>query len=247
MKISGLEDFISMFTVPLFIRGNDNGIRDRNGTGVLVQLHDQYFVLTAGHCVDAWAATKEDDVLILLLGEEKIPLQVVSWKSIYEQRRKDFGVIRLSPESDNAIAAVGKAFLPEQQLDISGPELNEPVVISGYPECGNDGTGLQHVVLNGNVYPTQDPRCPDNFHVWVSREELEKVSNPEDPWLYSDTSGISGGGCWVIRNVGSEEEISTACLVGIHFHADRSNSAGQKKFESKILNHLTLIDELTKN
>jgi hypothetical protein len=244
MKIKVPLDSIVDFTVPLFIPGNDSDVRDRIGTGVLVQLKDQYFVLTAGHCVDAWAATKENDVLILILGEEQIPMRVVSWKSHYEKGKNDFGFIKLSPENVDVIATAGKAFLPEQQLDTSDTVLIEPIIISGYPECCNDGTRLQHVMLHGNVHPTQDPRYPENLYVWVSKEELDKVSNPEDPWLYSDTSGISGGGCWVIRNTScGEETISTAYLVGIHFHADRSNLAGHKKFESKVLNHINLTND----
>jgi hypothetical protein len=244
MENKDFEALIEKFTVPLFFRGNNSDIRDRNGTGVLVQLHDQYFIFTAGHCVDVWAMTKENDDLILPLDGKLISVRVVFSDFYYERGKKDFGFFKLSHETAAVIARFGRTFLLETQMDTSDPAMEETAVISGYPDFCCEGALIQHVVFRGAVFPTQDPRYPENFKVWVPIEQLKKVSKPDDPWIDANSQGISGGGCWVIRNiVGKEGSTPTVCLIGIHFLAEMKSSAGHEKFEAKVSNHIKLIEK----
>lgn len=231
--IENVED-VEGFTVPLLLPDPTTG--RGNGTGVLVELKGHFYIFTAGHCITKWNEIKEGNILKVRLGEVEVSLPVLDAPFVYESLVKDFGLFKLSPECACLVTREGKQFLPEDQLELSLPELTESVFISGFPGLRVGAASLEYMVFRGGVYPTIDTRYPYRFRICIPREELEQIAS-QDPWTDPNSQGISGGGCWVMRDRGGQR---VPCLAATHFSAERD---GIIRYEAQLENHLLLLAE----
>jgi hypothetical protein len=227
---------VEQFTIPLLIPDLQSG--SGSGTGVLVELQGNFYIFTAGHCVTAWEETKEGDVLKLSLNGETVSVPILHASFEKEGLTKDFGVFKLPSDSTSIITRHDKYFLSEERLEKSSPTPLEPVFIAGYPGLRLGIASLNYMGFKGNIHPQIDTRYPERFRVCVSREELEKVATPNDPWLDANSRGISGGGCWVIRE---RQGQTVSCLTATHYNSDVT---GTLKFEAQLENHMRLVNEM---
>lgn len=227
---------VEQFTIPLLIPDPQTG--SGSGTGVLVELQGNIYIFTAGHCVAAWSKTKEGDVLNLSLNGKTVSVPIIYASFEKEGLTKDFGVFKLPSDCATIISTYDKCFLPEERLESSPPKLEEPVFIAGYPGIRPGVSSLNYMGFKGSVIYDLNDRRPERFRVYVAREELEKVATPNDPWLDVNSRGISGGGCWVIRESNGQK---LQCLVATHFDSD---ATGSYKLEAKLENHMRLVKEM---
>jgi hypothetical protein len=227
---------VEQFTVPLLIPHPQTG--KGNGTGVLVELRGSYYIFTAGHCVTAWEETKEGDILKLSLNGEIISVPILHASFEKEGLSKDCGVFKLPSDSATIITRYDKCFLPEERLELSTPMIGDSVFIAGYPGLRPGVSSLNYMGFKGNIIYDLNAMHPERFRVYVSREALEKVATPSDPWLDVNSQGISGGGCWVIRERCGQ---TIPCLSATHYNSDYT---GTTKYEAQLENHMKLVNKV---
>lgn len=118
-------DFLSDFTVPFF--DELNGDQAQGGTGVLVQVGEWYFILSAAHVLDVHAAERSPlyvmgsqpgSQLISLHGAELYtsPMPVGGQRNIDDPM--DAGFLELTPNIVSQLLP-SKKFLPLQKTDIT--------------------------------------------------------------------------------------------------------------------------------
>lgn len=188
------------------------------GTGVLIQVADRGFVLTAGHTLDGWGTVR----FILLLGEDggqvvdltRCPAEVTRNKE-----ELDFAIIPLDSASHELVLRA-KRFVRLSEVDISGENpINGIHAFFGYP------VELVHrdypqVLSFAIFYPTilsNDAELDGRVSIAL---QLDIQHEDEDGSLVRLPSlkGVSGCGIWRLHRQGDdprEWNVDRIALVGI--------------------------------
>jgi len=218
--------WIEQRTVVIYgVTAEGNAVPD--GSGVLLSVADQRFVLTAGHVLEDWGS-RQYALSFGALGHidlTSLPAQVSA------EDKGDLALLPLTHEMAQRVTQSGKDFVSLFETD---PRGDEPAAgtyaVLGYPKpwAKSDGNGgwVSHAIW----YPTQlapslnyDPGLEILLEIDV--ENLD-AKGDRDPLPY--LGGISGCGIWRLHVKGDRPEawsIDAIRLVGIEHHVVGKNEA----------------------
>ena len=264
-----LLEALSYYTVPLmfFKKGADRerllpeDFDDNSGSGVLVEVGGQHFILTAGHCVELYQQQ------LCAIGVEKGPhcYAPERWPSSHRVTAggRDYGFI-LVPETEVGRFTAGRCLFagPKKFLVIRAGELKKNddwMILAGYPleiqAKSRRGMGSRLFVypttLAGSGSAPQSalptPTEPVEYiDIWVPRyggvDPARNYADVDIPLL----GGASGGGCWRAGVRGRERTWSPRDLrlAAVHVASQRDRNR-EHRFGREILvgHHLRLIAE----
>ncbi len=132
------QRYVAMFTVPLLRFGKNIVRKNWNGyfSGVLLQIEEHYFVITAGHCTKGQPNTK------LLMGIQKkrhtFEPQIVRTGTMgKESEGTDVGYIEIAKSTARTARALEKNFLQRKDLEIITADENlndkDEYIFAGFP------------------------------------------------------------------------------------------------------------------
>ena len=105
-------------------------------TGCLLQLHDEYFLVTAEHVLDKYQERLGNgESLVWQVGAVPFdPLPRVAWRGSSKSRRKDIVFLRLSEREARDGADQARIILVASVWPPSVPKEGELVLLAGYPK-----------------------------------------------------------------------------------------------------------------
>jgi len=205
-NLDALRRNILTYTVP-FSGFQDNELRHQ-GSGVLFQIADAHFVLTAYHVVEP---TKNKYKIPMFVGAGPLDspgISLVGRRIMVLEDAHDLAVIELSPDASREVAKTHR-FLNIVQCEFS-PSYHplQPFMVLGYPlaqsqlDLENKCLSVQPFAYVTGHYPGGTRKIPDE----VYQQRLHLLFDYSDG-LYDDQGntvplpapkGISGGGVWRI-------------------------------------------------
>lgn len=266
-KGADLRAFLNMYTVPLyFFSGKaEAGKCTGSGSGVLVHLGKQYFLLSAGHCVED-ARDGEIVVGITDTPHRFVPMLVVKEFRLERGTERDFGFWEIPAVDAGTIKANNRLFVAASQIEVVMTEeclkRDDWMVVGGYPGAlrvgdpqVNPGARLlgYSTILAGSGEAPKSPlgRRHAEIHiadVWVPRSgNIDATAEEPAEIDVPSLSGASGGGCWFagVRPDPAGWTNARLRLVGTHSGScDAIEIAGENHvFSREILlgHHLNLI------
>lgn len=234
-----------------------------SGTGVLVQLADSEFMLTAGHCVKD--AGSEPVIVALLQDPRIIRFEWPSRGYIYNDDGFDFGFFEI-PVYDRKTLETKKVFIGPDRIQVANTQdlvSDDHFVISGFPRVLSQEpeSGVEmfqhHVVATScsghRKAPLSKVPVPARLQLLdLAYDESAPRSDMMNPTGiipdHLDLRGASGGACWKGCVVPDPEgwSVDRMKLVGIHTAramADVEADGTQYVFarETLVGHHLALI------
>lgn len=216
---------IDRATVPLIIVQNGKITHDRSG--VLFQVGDHCFVLTAAHDlpemvgqnIAIYVSSNHPRVPPLPLGNAKITLT--------EVKGRDLAVIRIPPDTAAVLTKL-KDFLHHDQIGLSVDPFCSLLLFYGYPERWSGHliteTGMVSQALAYNTFP--DPLDPNEvkdydpqLHVLANYSPTAIQAMSGETHTLPSLIGVSGCGIWQVGDKVGKSAVprtaQTLTLVGI--------------------------------
>ena len=208
--------WIERRTVVIFKQA-EGGAPVPEGTGVLLQVADRHFLVTAAHALKVW---REMSLIIPLGDGTGIDIRSSRAELTRDQRDADFALVPLTDPMVERLLAASKDFVRLAEVDVSGDEPAFGIhAVFGYPlELSKVDEGWR--ISDAIYYPTTITKLPDVDHGLSIVLDIhpEIVDSDGDRSRLPDLHGISGCGIWRLHLKGddieswSEERIR---LVGI--------------------------------
>jgi hypothetical protein len=215
---------IDRVSVPILGIQDDEIKHDRSG--VLYQIADEHFVLTAAHNLHQ---TVEAQIPLYLLMNKPsilpIPLKAKFYST--EEDGRDISVIWLPPDTACEVAK-HKEFLSHDQIDLNGAESRGPFVFFGYPM---DWSGLKvskeylaSQALAFVTFPHDGPLLDSTYydqkiHMVLNFTDSAINAIQGDINILPKLNGISGCGIWQVGDLCDKEvkarDEDSITLVGI--------------------------------
>lgn len=184
-------------TVVIFKQA-DGGNPVPEATGVLLQVADRYFLLTAAHALKEW----REMALVIPLGDGTgIDIRSSRAEITRDQRDADFALVPLTEPMVERLSASSKQFVRLAEVDVAG---DEPAVgihaLFGYP-MELSKVDNEWRVSDALYYPTTIMKLPDVDHGLsiVLEIHAEIVDSDGDRSRLPDLHCVSGCGIWRTR------------------------------------------------
>ncbi|WP_313818869.1 hypothetical protein [Cupriavidus sp.] len=264
LHAQALQDRLQPFTVPIFrFRRNVPEPVD-SGSGVLLNIGEFYFVLTAGHCVTG-------DFDSLTLGVRNHPhrfsFEPANRNYVCIWERGDFGYFQVSPDSVGTIAAGNRVFLTERSVEVLSVSEHEAsrdfLALAGYPlnfmANTDDGTGARLLVYSTTMAGGQHAPASTlvvaggenrrEIHAWIPQQDnVDTLADDRPPVAsFPRLHGASGGGWWSTHMNRAAWQASDVKLIGTHVgmspQVTETEDGLRHRFSrvSLVGNHLALI------
>jgi len=177
------------------------------GSGVLLQIADAPFMLSAGHVLKA----SEDAAIMpapMMPGSRMIPMPGVPITFTAEQRQVDVGFVRLPDEVASELKQHGKKFTTRADIDISAEPPRAFYNVVGYPVKTNtpDYQAMRVDVLPfchaTYLYDRDDVDSTPGVSI-VLRFKQHTITRPDgETDRIPSLKGISGCGIWRLYGAG---------------------------------------------
>jgi len=215
-------------TVPFYAVQNDAIVRDRSG--VLLQVGDEHFILTASHDLKAIV----DNNIYLYVGwceDQLVPVPIPD--AVFhtsEEHSRDVAVVKLSPDSSKKILSSAK---PISLRSVGRECTDEPAfyLVSGYPRewlrvfpDRIESAPLNYLcrIYEGDALPLEKFEYDSKLHLLLElSRDGKKITSADDTPIPSKSGikGISGCGVWRIvgysPNAMKDWQPEQVSLVGI--------------------------------
>jgi len=171
------------------------------GSGVLLQIADAPFLLSAGHVLKA---SKEAAIMPapMVPGSRMIPMRGVRINFTAEQKQFDVGFVRLPDEVASELKQHGKKFATRADIDVSNEPTQAFYNVFGYPAKTNtpDYQAMRVDVLPlcyaTYLYDGNDVNSTPGVSI-VLRFRQETTTRPDgETGRMPSLKGISGCGIW---------------------------------------------------
>jgi hypothetical protein len=171
------------------------------GSGVLLQIADAPFILSAGHVLKA---SKDAAIMPapMMPGSRTIPMPRVRISFTAEQKQVDVGFIRLPDEVASELKQHGKKFTTRADIDISDEPARAFYSVVGYPAKTNtpDYQAMRVNVLPlchaTYLYDRDDVDSTPGVSI-VLRFKQDTITRPDgETDRMPSLKGISGCGIW---------------------------------------------------
>lgn len=179
------------------------------GSGVLLQIADAPFMLSAGHVLKA----SEDAAIMpapMMPGSRMIPMPGVRINFTAEQRQVDVGFVRLPDEVASELKQHGKKFTTRADIDISDEPARAFYNVVGYPAKTNtpDYQAMRVDVLPFShatyLYDRDDVDSTPGVSI-VLRFKQHTITRPDgETDRMPSLKGISGCGIWRLYCAGDQ-------------------------------------------
>lgn len=257
-------EFLGYYTVRLsFLREDQNFDKAGVGTGVLVNIGDKYFILTAGHCAKEYQSGKTA-IGITKQEPHRFTPQVGRCNFRYDEKTSiDFGYIEIPNLHKGNFSSRAKLFMNSKRILVETSEQlhldKDRMVVAGYPDSMSEnsqstshGTNGYKFFYNSTIIAgtgtaprSTIPRAAADMQTVdlsiASTDQVDTISGRFDEFNLPRFSGMSGGGCWRSCCVsGTDWQPSHMKLIGIHIGSDH---AGVFAREVLIGHHIRLIAE----
>jgi hypothetical protein len=251
---------LTFYTVPIWffpsgdpVGGRPGEIEAEVGSGVLLEIAAEHFILTAGHCVEHYQKFPS------AFGVENSPHRYMPGRSEHskfvcendsrESGKRDFGYIHISP--DQVVRFRGnRVFVSLDRVAVLTSEelrgANDWIAASGYPRALTGQTTRGHFLRLLAPYTVVAGVCgaPQSDLTPLDPQGLEFV----DLWLPPEMKvpvlrGMSGGGCWKtnVRPARPKWSDGDIKLTGIHIASTDDSQKDRFMREVLIGHHLKLI------
>jgi hypothetical protein len=214
--------------IPIF-KDDKNNMKPE-GSGVLLQISDQFFILTAAHVLDAGELYIPDQEGLVMLNGHKDSSDAPNGKR--ELDRVDVGYVHLQPEIVKHIKAP-HCFLPVSLIDVNHISQEEQhYMFMGYPnnavkrKFGTKAfksklTTFTDKLASQNTYNGVAANQAD--HIVINFDSKKAKDSDENQITPPKMTGMSGGGVWCITKNDSIEGIPDArlCAIGIEYHTKK--------------------------
>ncbi len=230
--INAAKDYAEQFSVPI-IHFVDGGA-DWMGSGVLVELFDRHFILTAGHCV---RDTRNWDSVHVGISQTRHRFDVrfsrghMTYRNEANQPFRDHGYFELDRASADWIASMNKIFMGAGRLSAAGTDISQELggiaVLSGFPGSVANQTGqgvgsrfLACGVFLPDMMPCAEGGNPTPFDAGQSVDICvtdQMLRDNSGSWSLEDfpaLEGASGGGFWLPEVANRDTELRLK-LAGI--------------------------------
>jgi len=218
---------LSDVTVPI-LGEIDNCLKDIR-SGVLLQIGELHFLITAAHRIKYWSQHQARfHIAAAESGRSTIPLFSPKFALLNEEV-VDIAIFEV--DADVARHAVGDGYrfmrISDLLLFEEGRET-DLFVVYGYPLVEGEQDSRQHMCLNGLTYLTiwKTGELPSSYergtHFLLDYDKEQHRSTGE--WVQAPRlHGISGGGIWYAGDARHLErwEVSDLRLVGIQHRCNR--------------------------
>lgn len=208
-------------TVAIF-KVAEGGAPTPEGSGVLIQVADRHFVITAAHVLDLWGKLS---LIVPLAGGMTVNLTACRAEVTKDTEHADFAIIPLT-EAMAAVLLQSKAFVRLSEMDAAAATPQGMHAVFGYPQ------ELSRIAQRGRLsnalfYPTNLMPLPDiDPELAIAMEIHAEIEDSDgDRSRLPDLRGISGCGMWRLTiDVDDADAWSTdrIRLVGIE-HTVRPN------------------------
>lgn len=177
------------------------------GSGVLLQIADAPFMLSAGHVLKA----SEDAAIMpapMMPGSRMIPMPDVRINFTADQRQVDVGFVRLPDEVASELKQHGKKFTTRADIDISDEPARAFYTVVGYPAKTNT---LDYQAMRVDVLPfchatylyDRDDVDSTPGVSMVLRFKQHTITRPDgETDRMPSLKGISGCGIWRLYGAG---------------------------------------------
>lgn len=259
------ERYVRHHTVAMIhLAGSDPSLQIvGGGTGVLVQIEDRFFVLSAGHCIEPLERASHT-ALIIQRGKHRFTVKPIRFQ-YRNTATEDFGFMEVSQDNADKIQLREKLFLTADDVEpvqLSG--VDDWFVVSGYPVAHSDiqlsrrRLGAAHLAIV--TTPAGCPPAPETtiagtksgshlLSLWIPPSGILNLSSGR---LGPEVSvpplrGMSGGGCWRAhaRPNPTGWDVSRMRLCAIHegsLDSEFSDEAGNRFTRAVSVScHLHLI------
>lgn len=191
-----------------------------NGTGTLLRVRDNYFIITCDHVISEYERLKaEDDRHVFGVGNCSFdPTQQL----IARDRTLDYAVIKITgqqaPRVIGGSGGIGEAFFPIHEWPLTSAAVGEFVAYGGFP------AELQRVQseteVNFGTYSSGACRISDSHGDYLACEFereywIQHFGEPEPEKI----GGLSGGPVFVIRHRGGLMTYQFAGII-FQYHQD---------------------------
>ncbi len=201
-----------------------------NFTGVLLQVADRHFVITAAHCLKGWGKSR---FWILLPEGDVIDLTTVQAETPTD-RSMDFALLPLTDEMVTKLSGF-RSFVRLSEVDVLG-DLPRPGIhaVLGYPLQQRErleGGWISKAIFYPTALTTIEDQDP-NTTIALFRDVEHTDENGERSPL-PELKGISGCGIWRLHTKGDDPPTWTVDrirLVGIeHSVPKRARSSAHER------------------
>jgi hypothetical protein len=204
----------------------EGGLPVPQGSGVLLQVADRGFVVTAAHCLDGWGKVR---FLCAVDDGGFIDLTTVQAHVTRDRGDADFALLPLDDEMFARVSS-SRAFVRLSEVDAHGDAPATGIhALFGYPvQLASRREGC--IVSDALYYPTMLKNVSDldrdlSVAFFMDDEHVDEVG---DRTRLPALQGVSGGGMWRLHTKGDDPEawsVDRIRLVGIeHTVVERSGT-----------------------
>lgn len=210
--------------VPVFGFQNGKAVQDR--TGILFQVADHHFLITASHDLN-WIS-ENVPIFIAPHGPGIDPIQLTGRMTGTEDASIDIAIMRLASENVEYLLPE-RQFLRMTSLDFLSRSSNGIYVVQGYPvELGRIDMDVGKVRTRGMRYctdiyegelPAMDYPFDDDIHVSL-QHHLDEHDLSGNAIKSPKITGMSGGAIWrLAESIDGKLEVNEPKLVAVQTKA----------------------------
>lgn len=257
-----LQSRLQPFTVPILRCRPGATFPDEVGSGVLLKIGDQRFVVTAGHCV----AGNFDRIFLGVRDyKHRFELQPLRQNYVVNEPRGDFGYYQIAPKQAIDIEAGNRAFLSERSVEVLSAAEHAAAgdfhALAGYPSAMYERKGeaagssllVYSTTMAGAPFAPKStlepgPATRHEIHLWIPSDgNVDTLADEPKPVTLCDFPGASGGGWWATHLNEPDWLPTKVKLIGTHVGSSKQATVGEDGMRHKfsrvslIGNHLALI------